>query len=298
MPDLSPRIGGLQRVFCCHSATLTGRHVPNSLPAVAECVAAGVPRMEVDVRFLADDAMLIFHDGELDVETTGRGRVDELVRSRVARLRYRENERVGLCFLEDVVDLARASRTLLQVDLKLMRPISPGRCRALEEALRPVAGQVLVGSQAHWNLRMLRGLPVAIDPTLHWHADGGRGGLTVPRQRGAHGLWDDAPLAMNARATARSYVESRVADIQGLLPAATEWMVDIATVEHLAGIGAPLGTILDEYGVALAAWTLHESEPDPGARLARLFAAGARTVITDAPIWAAGCAAALNRARL
>lgn len=274
-------------MFCCHSATLSGRHIPNSLPAVEECVAAGVPRLEVDVRFLGDDSMLIFHDGELDGETTASGRVDKLDAAGARQVRYREDERVPLCFLGDVVDLVRRGNTLLQVDLKLMRPITPGRARALEESLRPVAGQVLVGSQAHWNLRHLRGMPVAIDPTLQWHADGGRGGHTAPRSRGVHGLWDDAPLAASARATATEYVESRVADIRGLLPSAIEWMVDIATVEHLSRLGVPLGDVLDAHGVALAAWTFHGTEPEPGELLSRLFRAGARTVITDAPLAAA-----------
>lgn len=290
---LAPRIAGTRRVFCCHSATLSGRHIPNSLPAVQECVAAGVPRLEVDVRFLADDSMLIFHDGELDVETTASGRVDALDRPRAGQVRYRQDERVPLCFLEDVVDLVGRGSALLQVDLKLMRPISAGRARALEEALRPVEGQVLVGSQAHWNLRHLRGVPVAIDPTLQWHADGGRGGHIVPRSRGVHGLWDDAPLAANARATAMEYVESRVADIRGLLPAAIEWMVDIATIEHLAQLGVPLGDVLAAHGVALAAWTFHGTEPEPGELLSRLFGAGARTVITDAPLAAAAHAGRL-----
>jgi len=257
-------------------------------------VVAGVPRLEVDVRFLADDAMLIFHDGELDAETTATGRVDDLDAARARQVRYRVDERVPLCFLGDVVDLVRRGNTLLQVDLKLMRPITPGRARALEEALRPVAGQVLVGSQAHWNLRHLQGVPVAIDPTLHWHADGGRGGHVVPRSRGVHGLWDDAPLAANARATATEYVESRVADIRGLLPSAIEWMVDIATVEHLAQLGVPLGGILATHGVELAAWTFHDTEPEPAALLSRLFRAGARTVITDAPLAAAAHAARLS----
>ncbi|MFN8507799.1 MAG: hypothetical protein U0547_09565 [Dehalococcoidia bacterium] len=72
---LAPTIAGHRRVFCCHEATLTGRHAPNSLEAVAECVAAAVPRLEVDVRFLADDGMLVFHDSWFDTATDGEGAV-------------------------------------------------------------------------------------------------------------------------------------------------------------------------------------------------------------------------------
>lgn len=281
-------------MFSCHRATLSGRHVPNSLQAVDECVRAAVPRLEIDVRFLADDAMLVFHDGLLDHETTGTGRVDALDRAAAAALRYRSHEAVGLCFLEDVVDRMRGSGTVLQVDLKLMRPMSGVRARLLEAALAPIKAHVLVGSQAHWNLRQISGLPLAFDPTLQWHSDRGRNGHTVPRTLGRHGIWDDAPLATNPYPGPEEYVRSRVRDLLGLLPAAVEWMVDIATIQHIAGLGVELGAELARYGVSLAAWTLRESEPDVGGLLHRLFGCGVRTVITDAPLTAAAAAAALS----
>jgi glycerophosphoryl diester phosphodiesterase len=274
-------------VFSCHRATLSGRFIPNSLAAVDECVGAGAPRLEIDVRFLADDAMLVFHDGLLDHETTASGRVDALDRAAASAVRYRQDERIGLCFLDDVVERMRGSETLLQVDLKLMRPISAPRARTLEAALAPISQHVLVGSQAHWNLRQLGGLPLAFDPTLQWHGHRGRHGNAVPRTLGRHGMWDDAPLASNPYATPEEYIHARVGDIIGLLPAATEWMVDIATIEHIAGLGVDLGSELARYGVSLAAWTLRETEPDPGGLLDRLFRGGVRTVITDVPLAAA-----------
>jgi glycerophosphoryl diester phosphodiesterase len=290
---LAPFIDGRRRVFSCHRATLSGRHVPNSLPAVDECVAAGAPRLEIDVRFLADDAMVIFHDGILDHETTGTGKVDALGRAAAAALRYREDERVPLCFLEDVVDRMRGSNTMLQVDLKLMRPITPARARSLEAALQPVRSYVLVGSQAHWNLRRMRGLPLALDPTLQWHSERGRHGNVLPRTLGSHGLWDDSPLATNPHVSATEYIESRAEDINGLLPAAVEWMVDIATIEHIRGLGVELGELLGRRGVSLAAWTLRGAEQDPAGLLARLYGSGVRTVITDIPLAAADAAATL-----
>jgi len=289
----APVINGRRRVLSCHRATLSGRHVPNSLQAVDECVTARAPRLEIDVRFLADDAMLVFHDGGLDHETTGMGKTDTLDRGAAAALRYRQDERVGLCFLEDVVDRMRGSNTVLQVDLKLMRPITPARARALEAALQPVRSHVLVGSQAHWNLRHLRGLPLALDPTLQWHSERGRHGNLLPRTLGLHGLWDDSPLAMNPHVSSTEYIESRVEDIRGLLPAAGEWMVDIATIEHITGLGVELGELLARDGVSLAAWTLRGAEPDPVGLLARLYSSGVRTVITDVPLAAADAAAAL-----
>lgn len=295
---LAPVIFGRRREFSCHRATLSGRNVPNSLEAIDECVAARVPRLEIDVRFLADDSILVFHDGQLDHETTGAGKVDALERTSAATIRYRQDDRVGLCFLDDVVDRLRGTGVVLQVDLKLMRPITSGRVDALESALYPIRGQVIVGSQAHWNLRRLRGLPLALDPTLQWHSDAGRMGNVVPRTLGLHGMWDDAPLATNPYVSPREYIESRVDDIRGLLPAAVEWMVDIQTVEHISGLGVELGDLLSRYGVSLSAWTLRDHIEDTPGLLRRLYRSGVHTVITDVPLAAAAAAALLANASL
>ena len=290
-PSLAPVVFGRRRPFSCHRATLSGRHVPNSLAAVEECVTARVPRFEIDVRFLADDAMLVFHDDRLDHETTGTGRVEALDSAAARRLRYREADHTGLCFLDEVVDRTRGSGCVLQVDLKLMRVITPARARALERALAPVRDHVLVGSRAHWNLRRLRGLPLALDPTLQWHSDAGRDGNVFPKSAGLHGMWDDAPLATNPNVPAGEYIASRIDDLHGLLPSAVEWMVDIATIEHLGALGTSLGDELHGRGVALSAWTLHANEDDPAALLSRLYRAGVETVITDVPLAAARAAA-------
>lgn len=250
------------------------------------------------MRFLADDSMLIFHDALLDHDTTGAGSVDRLSPKQAAQLRYRADEAVGLCFLPDVVDLIRSGSTLLQVDLKLMRPMSEPRLAALAEALRPIKEQVLIGSQAHWNLRGLAvaGFAVAIDPTLQWHyRPDRRGEGLVPARLGVHGLWDDAPIAHIRHAAAGDYCAARVADIVGLLPAATEWMVDIATIQHLARLGFPLGEALASRGVELAAWTMRDDGPAATTALLReMFDLGATTVITDHAQTLAGYAATLS----
>lgn len=277
-------------MFCCHSGTLSGRFPPNSLAAVAECVEAGVPRLEIDVRFMEDDAMLIFHDGALDRSTTGAGRVAGLSRADVTHIRYRADESHGLCFLEEVVDIVRGSATMLQVDLKLMRPMSATRASALQAVLRPLGSNLVVGSQAHWNLRRLNGLPVAFDPTLQWNYDPGRQTTGVPHTLGVHGFWDDSPLAGIPHASPADYLESRIEDILALLPNAVEWMVDIQTVLRMGELGLALGERLGRSACALAAWTLHDS-PDMAATVSRLFELGAETVITDAPVAAAGAIA-------
>ena len=289
---LAPEISGRGRVFCCHRATLSGGFPPNSLAAIQECVAAAVPRLEIDVRFLADDAMLVFHDSRLDPETTGSGPVAGLDRAGASLLRYQQ-EATPLCFLEDAVDLIRGSLTRLQIDLKLMRELSASRAAALASALAPVHDQVLIGSQAHWNLRPLarQGFSVALDPTLQWHYRPDRKGEGLnPARLGVHGLWDDAPIAAIPGVSALSYVESRVRDLLGLFPA-SEWMVDCGTILHLASLGVPLGDLLAESHVELAAWTIRDEGPaTTGELLARLFASGVTTVITDHPVAVAGYA--------
>jgi glycerophosphoryl diester phosphodiesterase len=281
---LSPDVLGARRVFCCHSATLSRTHPPNSLAAVVECVESRVPRLEVDVRFLADDAMLVFHDAHLDAGTNGAGPVSAIDRAAAAQLHFRDFPDAPLCFLEEVVDALCGASTLLQVDLKPMRLLPPARLRALARALEPVRDRVLIGSQAHWNLRGLHeaGYAVALDPTLQWHYRAVRAGEgLVPARLGVHGLWDDAPLAHIPSVSALDYLAARTDDLVALLPA-VEWMVDYETLLYMDGLGFPLGERLAERGVELAAWTLR----DEGARrsqplLQALFKLGATTVITD-----------------
>ena len=279
----APAVNGMRRVITCHSATLSGRFPPNSLAAVEECVTAGVPRLEIDVRFMADDSMVIFHDDWLDRDATGCGSVAALRREEIAEVRYRSDEAHGLCFLEDVVDTVRGSRTLLQVDLKLMRPITPARVELLTRALAPLGDQLIVGSQAHWNLRPLAPLPLALDPWLQFHARRGADDPPLPANRGIHGLWDDSPYARNPRFTAEEYIEARLEDTSQLLPQAREWMVDVATTEHIAGLGVELGGWLEARGCELAVWTFREATPHRAAIANRMAALGATTFITDCP---------------
>lgn len=281
---LQPVIAGTRRTLCCHSATLSGHFSANSLEAVDECATAGVPRIEVDVRFMADDSMLIFHNEALDDVTTGYGRVAEMDHSEIRGIRYNSGQREALCFMQDVVERLSGTDTILQVDLKLMRPISAARARSLEAVLEPLGANVIVGSQAHWNLRELRGVPVALDPTLHWHYAPARRTVRPPHTLGVHGLWDDSPLALDRQVRAADYIEARITELRALLPSAVEWMVDIATINYLGRLGVNLGSRLRAEDCSLAAWTLKETTPRRAECLVSLFELGAETVITDAPL--------------
>jgi glycerophosphoryl diester phosphodiesterase len=257
-----------------------------------------VPRLEVDVRFLADDSLLVFHDEDLEAETTAAGPVAALDALRAASVRLRADERTALAFLHEVVDLLSGSDTLLQVDLKGLVTLSPSRLERLAAALQPVREQVLIGSQAHWNLWPLheRGFRVAFDPTLQWHYFPGREGDALsPARVGLHGLWDDSPLAHVAGLRAADYFEARVVELLRLVPA-SEWMVDRHTLLHLQASGLNLGTRLAAAGVELAAWTLRdEGEDATRTILDRLFSLGAGTIITSAPLALAGYLAGAGR---
>lgn len=294
---LSPVVAGAPRVFCCHRAQLTGNHPPNSVAAVKECVDAGAPRLEIDVRFLADDSLLVAHDRVLRGPSGSPEQIDGLDRAGVTALHF-QSTGAAPCFLEDVVEAMASSETLLQVDLKLMRPLTPLRAQRLAEAVAPLGERVLVGSQAHWNLPALtaRGLPLAFDPTLQWHYFPGRTGEGLsPARLGVHGLWDDATIAHIPAVSFEHYIESRVDDLLGLVEGVREWMVDIRTLLHIASLGVRLGDLLEGRGVAIAAWTLQDEGPEASsAKLSSLFELGATTVITDHPLVLSGYARSLG----
>ncbi len=292
---LRPVVSGAERVICCHRATLSGRQVPNSLSAVTECVQARVPRLEIDVRFLADDTIAIFHDSELDLETSASGPIGAQTRLSLPDVRHRTNPETGISFLEDVVDAVAGSDTLLQVDLKPLSLLPDRQLEHLERVLLPLGEQVIVGSQGHWNLRRLKHVPVAFDPWLQMRYQPNRKSTAnAPHTLGLHGFWDDAPIAVSPFFSPIQYIETRIDDIVSLLPRAIEWMVDIPTILHMSGFGAALGELLGRRNISLAAWTLTESSGNPSAILEHVFDAGASTVITDIPLAAAEAAAALS----
>lgn len=282
--SLRPAWDGVTRTIACHSADLDGTHVPNSLPAIEACVAAGAPRVEVDLRFLADDTMVVFHDSTLEPLAQGTGELGTLTFEDVVNVRYAQPPSPPLARFEQVVDAVRTSETCLQVDLKLPVPFTRRRVDVLCEALEPLRDRAIVGSQNGANLMPLaeRGFKVAFDPTQHWHYWPGRPhGLELsPRRLGMHGLWDDASIAHDPAVPGIAYVNARIRDLVALVPHAAEWMVDLHTLRHLLGIGVPLGHALAEQGIDLAAWTIEDRGPaTTRARITELFDLGATTII-------------------
>lgn len=293
---LAPEINGRRRVLCAHRARLGDNGQPNSLEAVVACVAAGAPRIEIDVQFLADDRIAVLHDAMLDGDADGAGPVSLLTADQVRRIAPRTGHRIAL--LEDVVDAVRGTPTQLQVDLKPLDPLTIGQRDSLMQAIRPLGDGVLLGSRAHWSLRAFAdtGVALAFDPTLllaFWDGGLAPGGI-YPSRTGQHGFWDDHPTAHLPGLDAREYLAARVAGLCDLVPSAVEWMVNVETILAMARSGYRLGEELGDRGVELAAWTLIDGGQEVSGPLLRtLIDLDVTTFITDHPLALAGYLAAV-----
>lgn len=278
---LRPFIAGVERVICCHKAVLSGRHHPNSLNAVLECVRACAPRVEVDVRFLRDDSLIVFHDRDLERETTGYGPVEDLDARSASRVRYSDG--TPLASFEEVVDVIRGSNTVLQVDLKLDEPLTPARAHRLASLVLPLGEQALVGSRSYWNVRHLGalGVRVGLDPSNEWnawHPDVHVPGLSPRVNR--HGLRDDSAAGRLDTLAPEEYVRQRIADVWSLLPNAVEWMMDAATILKVESLCHGFVGEIEARGATLAAWGIRDDGPTvTRATVEALCRAGVRVLI-------------------
>lgn len=273
-------LGGRALVLACHQGRLVGHEPPNDLASIAACVAAGAARVEVDVTFTSDAVPVLSHDEEflLDGQRQPATAVPSAAIPSVPRL-------------TEVVDLLNGSGAVLQIDLKRRGPAEPAELEALTATLAPLRPNVIVGSQAHWNLRPLAaaGFAVGFDPTVHfryvpagsprWWRSG------PPRGAGHWGFRDDAPYAADSGWSFARYLSTRLDDLLALVPGVAELMVDIGTVLRVAELGVALGDALAERGVALAGWTVRRFEgPKTVALVEKLVSLGTATVITDVPV--------------
>ncbi|MFN0094988.1 MAG: glycerophosphodiester phosphodiesterase [Dehalococcoidia bacterium] len=87
----------------------------NSLGAIAAALAAGIDRVEVDVRLTRDGHLVLLHDPVVDRVTTGSGSIARLTLAEVARLRLADGS--GLVRLEEALDACRG-RAVLCIDTK------------------------------------------------------------------------------------------------------------------------------------------------------------------------------------
>lgn len=114
-------------------------HAPeNTLPAFAKALELGAREVELDVRFSADEQIVVFHDDSLDRKTSGHGRVrhhsaQTLLRTDIGSWFDREHpdleERFAgtrLCLLEDVFDLL-GDRVHYHIEIKGFDDLLPLR---------------------------------------------------------------------------------------------------------------------------------------------------------------------------
>jgi glycerophosphoryl diester phosphodiesterase len=278
-PPLRFDWNGRSRTIACHSSNIDGQQIPNSLGAVRTCLEANAPRIEVDLRLLADGTAVAFHDAALDPSTDGVGRLEELTWKDVRAARLRSDPDLLIPRFQEVIDLVAGSGTVLHVDLKPMNRIPDKSLDAIERMLRPMGELAFVGSQASWTLDALsrRGLRTAFDPFRHLHRwpDRPASETAIPRGQSRHGFWDDAPCGFVANMPATEYAALRIDELVRLVPSATEWMVEKSTVRHFAELGFNLGDALHERSIALSAWTVKDDGPELNRRnLEELFRLG------------------------
>ncbi len=116
----------------------------NTLPSFARALALGVDAIELDI-YLVDDALLVFHDDNLERTTNGRG---ALAKQSLAALRTLDaGAGAQIPLLEEVLELV-AGRVLVNVELK-----GPGTAAPLAQRLaRYPDTRFLVSSFNHQQL--------------------------------------------------------------------------------------------------------------------------------------------------
>jgi glycerophosphoryl diester phosphodiesterase len=271
-------------LFTCHSGLLSGEGLPNSLPGIAECLAAGASRIEIDIHSLAGGDYLVCHANRLEEATMSRGAVGSLAREDVAKLRRRDDPEVGLPLLSEVVALMASHDCELQLDLKDWRPLTRERIDALAALVRPLGDRALVSSGQDWNLRAIArvvpALRLGFDPDRYIRARAATK-VPAPARLGAYGYRDDHPLALGGAESVAAYLQERIDALVGQCPTAGEFFLEYRLVLQAADDGVLLPELLHERGVSVSAWTLDHDGETSMRILERLAAAGVDRVTTN-----------------
>jgi glycerophosphoryl diester phosphodiesterase len=291
VPAIQPAPGA--PLLVCHMAVLSGRYRRNSQAAIRECFDANVGRIEIDIHSLDGDDYAVYHDRRLEGETTGSGSIGAATPDAIRALRYIELPDDRPALLSEVVEMARACDTEMQLDWKDLRLMSTQRLRALVDVVAPVRERVVVSSPQDWNLRLLRDLPDApalgFDPG-HYLAPERPGPL--PRNAGAYGYRDDHPLALGRGDSAVGYLAARMEALLAQAPGSSEFFLDYRLVLQMLDDGFDAAAWLHARGVEANVWTADCRAPDDVAWLRRLLDADIdRVTTTTAPAWLAAFAA-------
>ncbi len=216
-----------------HMAQWSGLYRANSLAALEECLEAPVARAEIDVVADRRAGFLIAHD-------------------RPNRWSPRPPR------LDDALTLIAAAdgSTIVELDLKDIRPLPADRLEELVATIAPVRERVVLNGVGDDNLRRASALdselPIGLDPAL------------LVRE----GV---APQRLAAEMARR-------------LPQAGEAHVRLTVFEQLlaSGVDDPVGPFHD-HGMLLDVWTLDAGSPGWRERLARAADAGVDIVTSNTP---------------
>lgn len=280
-----------------HMAVLSGRYRRNSRDAIAECFDAGVARIELDVHSLDGGDYIVFHDRRLEAETTGSGGLGAATPDVIRGLRWRDDPGGRPPLLSEVVAMASACDTELQLDWKDVRLVSDDRVRTLLDLIAPVRDRVVVSTGQDWNLRRLhRAGPeqaFGFDPGLYLDRAIEETDIALPRRMGAYGYRDDHPLALARGQSVADYLEARFEMLALQAPGAREFFLSYRLVLQMLGDGFDAVAWLHAHDIAANVWTLDVGAPASTGAMRGLALAGADRVATNtAPRWIEAFAAA------
>jgi glycerophosphoryl diester phosphodiesterase len=255
-----------------HKAEYSGQAVPGSLTALRECLEAGAKYIEIDIIPIADGNFVLFHDSALEEGTDGAGLVINKTSAELKKLHYTLNGKTTtepLGFLSQAAELAARTATFeeLQLDLKPYAMLTDGHLAALRDAIRPIKDRVRISSEADWLIRRLHtfdpSLRLGFDPSFY---------LDIPEEEhgviacsvlpaGAYGYCDAHPLAWQRWGETAEYLALRAGTLSLLVPPDCCWYLRADLLRQILADGFDFIDYLHRRGEKVAAWTIHENQP-------------------------------------
>jgi glycerophosphoryl diester phosphodiesterase len=292
MSDFEITSGGRTALLTAHMAALSGAHRRNSRAAIAECLATGVPRLEIDVHSLAGDDFIVTHDRHLHDHTTGHGSVGAATPDDVRACAFTDSPEDRPVLLSEVVAMAEGTTTQIQLDLKDWRPMAAERVRALLDVIEPVAERIIVSTGQDWNLERLHradpSLALGFDPGHYLdYAEEGTP-VFLPRSLGAYGYRDDHPLAVGRTEETADYLRERMTMLTLQAPWAREFFLDYHMMLRMLDDAFNVAEWLRDRGLDTTAWTPDMRGGDSVRDVRRLIEAGTTRITTNTiPAWLA-----------
>jgi glycerophosphoryl diester phosphodiesterase len=284
-----------------HMAAFDGAAPPNSLAAIQASLDAHAAFIEIDVTALATGDYLLVHDPVLESETTGYGEVGGHTPDQMHGLfiRWRgQATRHPVPLLSEVIALmaAHPHKARLQIDYKNMIPFASNEpIERFVRLIEPLKEQVIVSTGADWQLRKMRHaapwLELGFD--IHFYIDWRAPGTPVhplmhPKILGAHGYWDDHPIAASQLWDTATYLNDRCEALIALVPGVTTFYISHVFLAQCLADGFNWAERLHRAGIKTDAWTLDVGNPIAESNAKRLLDAGVDQFTTNTPRELAG----------